>query len=72
VIDASALRVVLAVLMAWLNRQEDGMLRYLIEENRLLRRQLRGHRLLREIATIVGLAGVFSTSALSGWDLAHL
>jgi hypothetical protein len=52
VIDASALRVVLAVLMAWLNRQEDGALRYLIEENRLLRRQLRGHR-LREIATIV-------------------
>jgi hypothetical protein len=41
VIDASALRVVLAVLMAWLNRQEDGLLRYLIEENRLLRRQLR-------------------------------
>jgi hypothetical protein len=61
VIDASAIRVVLAVLMAWLNRQEDGVLRYLIEENRLLRRQLRGHRLLREIATIVGLAGVFST-----------
>jgi hypothetical protein len=30
VIDASALRVVLAILMAWLIRQEDGVLRYLM------------------------------------------
>jgi len=45
VIDASALQLVLAVLTGWLERQEHGVLRYLIEENRLLRRQLRGHRL---------------------------
>jgi putative transposase len=36
---------VLAVLVGWLNRQERDILRYLLEENRVLRRQLRGRRL---------------------------
>ena len=40
-IDASALQLVLAVLAGWLDCQEREVLRYLIEENRLRRRQLR-------------------------------
>ena len=44
-IDRTALRVFVAVLAAWLTgRQQDGMA-YLIEENRILRRHLRGRRL---------------------------
>ena len=44
-IDASALQMVLAVLTGWLDRQERQALAYLMEENRVLRRQLRGQRL---------------------------
>jgi putative transposase len=45
VIDASALQMLLLVLTAWLERREREALAYLIEENRLLRRQLGGRRL---------------------------
>jgi hypothetical protein len=45
VIDASALQMVLAVLTGWLDRQERRSLAYLVEENRILRRQLGGQRL---------------------------
>jgi putative transposase len=45
VINASALQLLLAVLAGWLNREEREVLRYLVEENRVLRRQLRGRRL---------------------------
>jgi putative transposase len=45
VIDASALQMVLAVVTGWLDRQERPSLAYLVEENRFLRRQLRGQRL---------------------------
>src|SRR5215831_14953118 len=41
----SALQMWLVVLIAWLDRQEREALAYLIEENRLLRRQLGGRRL---------------------------
>ncbi len=44
-IDVSALQMVLAVVTGWLDRQEREVLRYLIEENRVLRRQLGGRRL---------------------------
>jgi transposase InsO family protein len=44
VIDASALQLLLAVLTCWLDRREREVLRYLLEENRVLRRQLRGRR----------------------------
>jgi hypothetical protein len=43
--NASALQLLLAVLTGWLDRQEREVLRYLVEENRVLRRQLRGRRL---------------------------
>jgi transposase InsO family protein len=46
VIDPSALRLVLLVLTGWLERREREAIAYLIEENRLLRRQL-GRRRLR-------------------------
>ena len=39
-IDPSALRLVLLVLTGWLERREREAIAYLIEENRLLRRQL--------------------------------
>jgi hypothetical protein len=45
VIDTAALRLLLVVLTGWLDCREREALRYLIEENRLLRRQLRGRRL---------------------------
>ena len=41
-IDASALQMLLMVLTGWLERREREALAYLIEENRLLRRQLGG------------------------------
>src|SRR5437660_10019772 len=41
----SALQMRFAVLIGWLDRQEREALAYLIEENRLLRRQLGGRRL---------------------------
>jgi hypothetical protein len=46
VIDPSALQMLLIVLTGWLERREPEATTYLIEENRLLRRQL-GNRRLR-------------------------
>jgi hypothetical protein len=46
VIDMSALQMWLAVLIGWWDRQEREALAYLIEENRVLRAQLGGRRLL--------------------------
>jgi len=46
VIDLVALQMVLGVLTGWLDRREREVVAYLIEENRLLRRQL-GRRRLR-------------------------
>jgi Integrase core domain len=45
VLDASAFRLFLLVLVGWLDRRERNVLAYLMEENRMLRRQLRGRRL---------------------------
>jgi hypothetical protein len=45
VIDVSALQLLLVAVTAWLDRREREALAYLIEENRLLRRQLAGRRL---------------------------
>jgi hypothetical protein len=44
VIDASALRILLLTVTDWLDRREREMLAYLIEENRVMRRQLGGRR----------------------------
>ena len=44
-IDPAALQMVLGVLTGWLDRREREAIAYLIEENRLLRRQLGGRRL---------------------------
>ena len=44
-IDSAALQIVLTVLTDWLDRREREAVAYLIEENRLLRRQLGGRRL---------------------------
>ena len=62
-IDILALQLLLRAVTGWLDRRERDALAYLIEENRLLRRQLGGRRLamrahrlgrqaLREVATI--------------------
>jgi hypothetical protein len=45
VIDRAALQMVLGVLTGWLERREPEAIAYLIEENRLLRRQLGTRRL---------------------------
>ena len=44
-IDSAALQMVLGVLTGWLDRREREAVAYLIEENRLLRRQLGTRRL---------------------------
>ena len=44
-IDPAALQMVLGVLTGWLERREREAIAYLIEENRLLRRQLGTRRL---------------------------
>src|SRR5262245_12316934 len=44
--DVSALRMLLLTVTSWLDRREREMLAYLIEENRVLRRQI-GRRRLR-------------------------
>jgi hypothetical protein len=45
VIEFAALQMVHGVLTGWLDRREREAIAYLIEENRLLRRQLGGRRL---------------------------
>jgi hypothetical protein len=45
VIDLVALQMMLGVLTGWLDRRERESIAYLIEENRLLQRQLGGRRL---------------------------
>jgi hypothetical protein len=45
VIDVSVLRLLLLTITGWLDRREREALAYLIEENRLLRRQVGGRRL---------------------------
>ena len=44
-IDPAALQIVLGVLTVWLDRREPEAVAYLIEENRVLRRQLGARRL---------------------------
>jgi hypothetical protein len=44
VIDPTAFQMLLMVLTGWLERREREALAYLIEENRLLRRQLGGQQ----------------------------
>jgi len=46
VINIAALQMVLGVLTGWLERREREAIDYLVEENRLLRRQL-GRRRIR-------------------------
>jgi hypothetical protein len=45
VIGFGALQIVLSALSGWLDRREREAVAYLIEENRLMRRQLGGRRL---------------------------
>jgi hypothetical protein len=45
VVDVAFARVVIAALAGWLSRRQQEALAYLMEENRILRRQLRGRRL---------------------------
>jgi hypothetical protein len=45
VIDLAVLQLVSSVLTGWLDRREREVVAHLIEENRLLRRQLGGRRL---------------------------
>jgi hypothetical protein len=45
VIDPAALQMVLIMLSGWLENRERHAVAYLIEENRLLRRQVGGRRL---------------------------
>jgi hypothetical protein len=45
VIDVSAFQMLLLTVTSWLDQREREVLAYLIEENRVLRRQLGGRRI---------------------------
>jgi len=77
VIDPAALQMVLIVLTGWLDRRERQAIAYLIEENRLLRRQLGGRRLRltnddrRRLATrayLVGRAALWEIATIATPD----
>jgi hypothetical protein len=40
--DFSLLRLLLVTLAGWVNRHQQQVIEYLVEENRILREQLRG------------------------------
>src|SRR5437660_4032923 len=42
--DLSPLRLLLVTLAGWVNRHQQQIIEYLVEENRILREQLRGRR----------------------------
>jgi len=42
--DSLPLRLLLATLAGWVNRHQQQVIDYLVEENRALREQLRGRR----------------------------
>ncbi len=44
-VDFYPLRVLLTTLAGWMNRQQQDVIAYLVEENRVLREQLKGKRL---------------------------
>ena len=43
--DIPRLRLLLVSLAGWINRYQEHVIEYLVEENRVLREQLQGHRL---------------------------
>ncbi len=43
--DIYPLQVLLATLAGWLNRHQQDVISYLVEENRVLKEQLKGKRL---------------------------
>ena len=43
--DVSPLRLLLVTLAGWVNRQQQHVIEYLVEENRVLREQLGGRRI---------------------------
>src|SRR6267143_4890392 len=45
--DVPRLRLLLVSLAGWINRHQQHAIEYLVEENRVLREQLKGHRRLR-------------------------
>jgi hypothetical protein len=45
VVDVASFQFFLAALAGWLNRQQQDVIAYLVEANRVLRAQLRGRRL---------------------------
>jgi putative transposase len=46
VVDLTAVRLLVAAVTGWLHHEQEAVIAYLVEENRTLRAQLRGRRLL--------------------------
>ena len=69
-IDVSALRMLLLTVTTWLDGQEREILAYLIEENRVLRRQLDGRRSSARCRG-VRVATTPRSSRTSAWHLGH-
>jgi hypothetical protein len=45
VVDAFPLRLMIGAMLGWLDRRQQDTVAYLVEENRILRKQLQGTRL---------------------------
>jgi hypothetical protein len=58
--------MLLITLAIWLDRREREMLAYLIEENRVLRRQLGGQRVLFQLSTDLTIRPVGRANLISG------
>ena len=67
VIDPAALQMVLGVLTGWLDRREREAIAYLIEENRLLRRQLGGRGCVLRTTIAVGWPRECTESAVRSY-----
>jgi hypothetical protein len=46
VVDLTVARVLVAAVTGWLQHEQEAVVAYLVEENRILRAHLRGRRLL--------------------------
>ncbi len=65
--DRFPLHLLLATFAAWVNRQQAQVIDYLVEENHVLKEQLRGRRLRLTDAQRRRLAAKGKSSAIDSW-----
>jgi hypothetical protein len=55
--DLYPLQVLLVTLAGWVNRHQQHVIEYLVEENRVLKEQMKGRRLRHRARTVARRAG---------------